>query len=142
MITVCNDSEQNIPPGVRTIYNLFTNESIDYFAVLCYNLRGYLTSLQGDEMYMAKTVDSNKRIRRIIATMTVCYALIISVVTAGISVLVMNKIDDALKTKVSSMTSALNVQMKMNLDSYLSRIETTSTLVFAEEEVYLYERGG
>ena len=43
MITVCNDSEQNIPPGVRTIYNLFTNESIDYFAVLCYNLRGYST---------------------------------------------------------------------------------------------------
>lgn len=139
MITVCDDGEQNIPSSTRTIYNLFTNESIDSFVSLCYNLRGYLTSLQGDEMYMAKTVDSSKRVRRIIATMTVCYALIISVVTAGISVLVMNKIDDALKTKVSSMTSALNVQMKMNLDSYLSRIETTSTLVFAEEEAYLYD---
>ena len=30
------------------------------------------------------------------------------------------------------------VQMQMNLDSYLQRIETIGTLVFAEEEVYKY----
>lgn len=64
--------------------------------------------------------------------------LIIFLLAAIISVLTIKKTDTALKTKVTSMTSALNVQMQMNLDSYLQRMETIGTLVFAEEEVYKF----
>lgn len=64
--------------------------------------------------------------------------LVILLLAAVISVLTIKKTDTALKTKVTSMTSALNVQMQMNLDSYLQRMETIGTLVFAEEEVYKY----
>lgn len=64
--------------------------------------------------------------------------LIISLLAVIISVLTIKKTDTALKTKVTSMTTALNVQMQMNLDSYLQRMETIGTLVFAEEEVYKY----
>ena len=37
------------------------------------------------------------------------------------------------------MTSSLNVQMKLNMDSYLSRMETIGTLAFAIEEAYTYD---
>jgi diguanylate cyclase (GGDEF)-like protein len=36
------------------------------------------------------------------------------------------------------MSSALNVQMEMNINSFLSRMETTGTLIFTESEVYQY----
>ena len=67
------------------------------------------------------------------------YTCIIIFVIVFISVLVMNKTDDVLKSKVSSMASALTVQMKMNINSYLSKMETTCALVFVAEEVYQYD---
>lgn len=67
------------------------------------------------------------------------YTVLIMIVTICISVLVMNKTDDVLKSKVSSMASALNVQLKMNINSYLSKMETTGALVFVAEEVYQYD---
>lgn len=63
---------------------------------------------------------------------------VIFLLSAVISFLTIKKTDTALKTKVIAMTSALNEQMQMNLDSYLQRMETIGTLVFAEEEVYKY----
>ncbi|MBE6842683.1 MAG: GGDEF domain-containing protein [Ruminococcus sp.] len=56
-----------------------------------------------------------------------------------ISILVMSKTDETLKAKVSSIADTLNVQMKMNMESYLERMETTGTLIFATEEVYKYD---
>lgn len=55
-----------------------------------------------------------------------------------ISALVLQKTDEILKSKVSEMTSSLTVQMKMNMNSYLEKLETTGTLVFATEDVYKY----
>lgn len=86
-----------------------------------------------------KQIDSSKSIKKLKITMIFVYALIIVLVTVFVSTFAFNKTDEILKTKVSSMTSALNVQMKLNMDSYLSRIETTSALVFAAEEVHLYD---
>lgn len=37
------------------------------------------------------------------------------------------------------MASSLNVQMRLNMDSYLSRMETIATLAFASEEAYTYD---
>lgn len=71
-------------------------------------------------------------------TMTVVYTALIICMIAFVSLLVMKKTDDVLKSKVGSMTSALNVQMKMNMDSYLDRLESVGTLVFAVDEVYTY----
>ncbi|MBQ9981718.1 MAG: GGDEF domain-containing protein [Oscillospiraceae bacterium] len=56
-----------------------------------------------------------------------------------ISLLILNKTDETLKMKVSSIADTLNVQMKMNMESYLKRMETTGTLIFSTEEVYQYD---
>lgn len=82
---------------------------------------------------------NHSRIQWLKRSMMLGYTGIILFITFFISILVMNKTDDVLKTKVSSMSSALNVQMKMNINSYLSKMETTGALVFVAEEVYRYD---
>ena len=56
-----------------------------------------------------------------------------------VSSLAIRKTDEVLKNKVISLTSSLNVQMKLNMDSYLSRMETIATLAFGESEAYTYD---
>ncbi len=90
-------------------------------------------------MTVRKQSDHNQRIRWLKRSMIYGYTGIIIIVTIFISVLVMNKTDDVLKSKVSSMASTLNVQLKMNINSYLSKMETTGALVFVAEEVYQYD---
>ncbi|MDE6774998.1 MAG: sensor domain-containing diguanylate cyclase [Ruminococcus sp.] len=82
---------------------------------------------------------SSAHVKQLKNLMLFIYIFIIVTLTVSISVLTINKTDEALKTKVTSMVSALNVQMQMNLDSYLQRMETIGTLVFAEEKVYTYD---
>lgn len=55
------------------------------------------------------------------------------------SLLAIRKTDDILKAKVATLVSSLNVQMKLNLDSYISRMETIGTLAFAVEDAYTYD---
>lgn len=81
----------------------------------------------------------NRSVKKFIIAMIAGYVAIIIGLTYFISYISINKTDNILKTKVSSMTSALNVQMKMNLDSYLSKMETTGTLIFASEDAYTYD---
>ena len=83
--------------------------------------------------------DNNKKIRRIKAYMIAGYTLIIILAIVFISTLTLSKTDEILKTKVSTITSVLNNQMKLNTNSFLSRIETTSALIFASDEVYEYD---
>lgn len=83
--------------------------------------------------------NSSAHVRQLKNLMLIIYIFIIAAMTISISVLTINKTDKALKTKVTSMVSALNVQMQKNMDSYLQRMETIGTLVFAAEEVYKYD---
>lgn len=98
-----------------------------------------MTYSTGDENMPAKHNDDIKRIRWLKRSMILSYAAIILLITVLITVLIMNKTEKALKTKVSSMTDSLNVQMQMNINSYLKRMEITGTLVFAIEEAYMYD---
>lgn len=63
---------------------------------------------------------------------TVYYPIFISFAT-------INKTDDVLKSKVGELTNHLNVQMQMNMDSHLSRVEAMATMIFAEKETYAYD---
>ena len=78
-------------------------------------------------------------VRRFKFSMIVYYAVIIIGITVFISASTITKTDDVLKSKVSELTADLNVQMQMNLDSYLSRVETMAALIFAEKEAYTYD---
>lgn len=82
---------------------------------------------------------SLKKIRRLQRSMISGYALIIIAVIFVITNLAVRKTDTVLKNKVVSMTSSLNVQMKLNMDSYISRMESMATLAFGSKETYTYD---
>jgi len=86
-----------------------------------------------------KKLPSLKKIKGLKTLMIAGYAIIIVVSILTVSALAVNKTDRVLKNKVSSMASSLNVQMKLNMDSYISRMETIATLAFAQEEAYTYD---
>lgn len=88
---------------------------------------------------MAPKKQDGDKIKRLKYSMIFGYTAIIIVLTLLISALAIIKTDTALKTKVSSMTADLNQQLKMNIESYIDRMETTGTLIFASEEVYTYD---
>ena len=80
-----------------------------------------------------------KNISRLKKLMIIGYALIIIVSVTVVSILAVRKTDALFKNKVASMSSSLNVHMKLNMDSYLQRMETLGTLAFASEEAYTYD---
>ena len=89
-----------------------------------------------------KKINSNSgatKLRRLKAALIIGNALIIILSITFVSMLAVKKTDKVLKNKVSTMATSLNVQMKLNLDSYLSRMETIATLAFGAEEAYTYD---
>ena len=80
-----------------------------------------------------------QNVSRLKISMILGYAVIVVAAVAFVSMLAVRKTDTVLKNKVSSMVSSLNVQMKLNMNSYLSRMETIGTLAFAAEEAYTYD---
>ena len=91
-------------------------------------------------MANSKSVSSgDQRIRWLKPAMIISYALVIVLSLTIVSLLAVKKTDRVLKNKVSNMATSLNVQMKLNLNSYLSRMETIATLAFGEQEAYTYD---
>ncbi len=88
---------------------------------------------------IVKNRQSLKNIRTIQLSMIIGYAVIVIVAIAIVTQLAVKKTDEVMKNKVISLTSSLNVQMKLNMESYLSRMETTATLAFGEKEAYTYD---
>lgn len=86
-----------------------------------------------------RKASNGENIKRFKFAMILYYAIIIIGITVFISVSTITKTDNVLKKQVSELTFDLNVQMKMNIDSYLSRVENLAALVFAEKEVYIYD---
>lgn len=80
-----------------------------------------------------------QNIRRLKFSLIIGYAVIVLTAVLSVSILAVRKTDTVLKAKVISLTSSLNVQMKLNMDSYLSRLETIGTLAFTIEEAYTYD---
>ena len=79
------------------------------------------------------------RIKRMSFLMIIGYAIIVIVAVLGITAFAVTKYDELTKDKVSSMTSALNVQLKLNLDSYMSRTEKMATLAYSVDNAYSYD---
>ncbi|MGN0632087.1 MAG: diguanylate cyclase domain-containing protein [Ruminococcus sp.] len=90
-------------------------------------------------MKINKTGKKTGNVRKFIIAMTSGYIAIMIGLTAFLTFLSINKTDTILKTQASSMTSALNIQMKMNLNRFIENMETTATLIFASENAYKYD---
>ncbi|MBR1555022.1 MAG: cache domain-containing protein [Oscillospiraceae bacterium] len=80
-----------------------------------------------------------KRLQQLRIWMIIAYALVVIIALFSVSLFAARKNEDAMKSKVSEMTSSLNTQLKMNLESYLSRMESIATLAFSIEDAYTYD---
>jgi len=79
------------------------------------------------------------RIKRMSFLMIIGYAIIVIAAVLGITAFSVTKYDELTKEKVSSMTSSLNVQLKLNLDSYMNRMEKIGTLAYSVDNAYSYD---
>ncbi len=79
------------------------------------------------------------RIKRMSVLMIIGYAIIVVIAVLGITAFTVTKYDELTKDKVSSMTSTLNVQLKLNLDSYMKRMEKIGTLAYSVDNAYTYD---
>ncbi|MGN0586911.1 MAG: diguanylate cyclase domain-containing protein [Oscillospiraceae bacterium] len=82
--------------------------------------------------------ENNDKIKQIKLIMIFGYALILIIAAMFTASFVIRKNDTVLKSKVSNLTYALNVQMKLNINTYLSKLESIATLVFGTEEIVSY----
>lgn len=82
--------------------------------------------------------ENNDKIKQIKLIMIFGHALIIIIAAVFMAFFTIKKNDTVLKSKVSDLTYSLNVQMKLNINTYLSKLESISTLVFGMEEAVSY----
>lgn len=80
-----------------------------------------------------------EKIKKMSVLMIIGYAAIVIAAIIGITAFIVTKYDELTKEKVSSMTSTLNVQLKLNLEAYLSRMETIGTLAYSVDNAYSYD---
>ncbi len=80
-----------------------------------------------------KSADA-KKMRWLKILMIFGYGVIVLVAMLIVATLAVDKTDEVLKDKVSTLTGALNVQMKLNMESYQQRIETIGTLAISVED--------
>lgn len=79
------------------------------------------------------------RIHSLTYKLTFSYIVIFIVSIFIISIITLSKSNDALKHNVQVLINSLNIQTKLNIESYLNDLEDTSTLIFADEINYTYD---
>ena len=86
-----------------------------------------------------KRIQGLMKLRKMRIWMIFAYAMIVIAALFFVSLFTSQKNETVMKEKVSSMTSSLNVQLRMNLENYLSRMESVATLAFSIEDAYTYD---
>ncbi len=86
-----------------------------------------------------KRIQGLMKLRKMRIWMIFAYAVIVIAALFFVSLFTSQKNETVMKEKVSSMTSSLNVQLRMNLENYLSRMESVATLAFSIEDAYTYD---
>lgn len=84
-------------------------------------------------------VSSSDKIHVFKRGMILLYTFIIVSCTVGLSATTFHETDAVLKSKVVELSSQLNMQMTINLESYLQKIETLGTLSFSDSVNYTYD---
>ena len=78
-------------------------------------------------------------LRKMRGWMIIAYAMIIIISLFIVSFFTARKNEQTMKEKVMQMTSSLNVQLSLNLENYLSRMESIATLAFSLDNAYTYD---
>lgn len=79
------------------------------------------------------------KLRKMRIWMIIAYTLIVIIALVSVSGFTSLQNESVMKAKVNTLTSSLNVQLKLNLESYLSRMESVATLAFSIDDAYTYD---
>ena len=86
-----------------------------------------------------KVSRSGDRFKAFMIKVLVFFAAVILLVTATLDFVVLELSGRAMQTTVSKLIAANSRQIQLNINSYLERTETISTLLFSDESYYLYD---
>lgn len=79
------------------------------------------------------------KLRRLKRMMVIGYGVIVAIAVIGVTLFSTWENQRIFSSKIRSMSANLNVQMKLNLDNYLARMERIGTLAFSIDEAYTYD---
>ena len=86
-----------------------------------------------------RKVESGERFRWFLIEILVVFAAIILIVTVFLDFVILGRSRSALQQTSSELIAANSRQLELNINSYLERVETISTLLFSDESIYLYD---
>lgn len=86
-----------------------------------------------------KKEGSGERFRWFQIEILVIFAAIILVVTAFLDFAILERSGRAMQQTISDLVAANSRQLELNINSYLERMETISTLLFSDENYYMYD---
>ena len=89
--------------------------------------------------YLDGGVDSGKKFKWFQIELLIVFAIIIAGVTAVLDIVVIERSKRTIKDKVSELIAANSKQIELNINTYLERMETTSTLLYSDEIYYTYD---
>ena len=89
--------------------------------------------------HVRKNENSGDRFKLFMIEILILFAVLILIVTAILDFVVLELSGNALKQNASNLIAANSRQLELNINSYLERAETLSTLLFSDEAYYLYD---
>ena len=83
--------------------------------------------------------DTEKRMKRFQIELLIVFAMIVIGVTFVVDLVVVDRSESVIKSKVSDLIAANSRQIVLNINSYMERMQTTPTLLFSDEIYYGYD---
>lgn len=90
-------------------------------------------------MFSKKNLTTEERFRRFVIQFVAIFAGTVLVMTILLSTIILDKSSDVMRRNVSSLISTNSRQLELNINAYMRKVEATTTLLFANEEFYLYD---
>jgi diguanylate cyclase (GGDEF)-like protein len=79
------------------------------------------------------------RFKKVQTKIIVIFSLILFSVTLFLVTVILETSSSTLSKRVSSLTATNCMQLQLNINSYLEKVETTAALLFADEDYYQYD---
>ena len=91
------------------------------------------------ELRAEKRARAILKLQRMRISVIICYAVLVVLGIFGITIFAITSHERVVKAQASAMTASLNVQLDLNLNSFLSRMERVGTLAFSVDDAYTYD---
>ena len=83
--------------------------------------------------------DPNEHYRRIQLRVLYSFCMIIIIVSMFLTSIILEQSSKTMQKKVASLVAANSRQLQLNINSYLREVESTASLLFADESYYAYD---